>query len=152
MTTAVYGKQYVRFAETVSVNAKENLQFRLLQDFGLSNGGAPTGIYSTKIAAAGGEIIGVNQYSIPAVSDADSVTIPAEPQSSRLATVANSGLLLIEADSVNPPALGTAIQAKVDGTVDDGTAGSPITYGNSEIYVRELVKTGGATFALCSFV
>jgi hypothetical protein len=152
MSEPVYGKQYVRFAETLKVNGKEALQYRLLQDVGIAAGGAATGVYATTINAAGGEIAGVNQYSIPAVNEVDSVTLPAEPQSSRLASVANSGLLLVLSDPINPPDLGGPIFGKTNGTVDDGTVGSPVTFAGGDITVREIVKAGGYTYALCHFV
>lgn len=151
MNEAVYAKQYVRFAESVELTGKEALQHRLVQDAGIAAGVAATGFYGTIIAALGGEVLGVNQYSVPAVLQADSVVLPAEPKASRLAAVANSGLLLIRADEANLPLIGTAVQAKVDGTVDDGTAGAPVTFNGTDIVVREIIQAGGIAYALCSF-
>lgn len=153
----VYGKQLVRFAESLEFDNQEALQMRLVQDVGVAAGAAPTGVYGTKIwfdgvSAGGGEVVGVNQFSIPAVNQADASELAAEPRASRIGSVANSGLLLIEADEVNPPAVGTPINGKTDGTVDDGTNGYLVTYNGGDVLVREVVQIGGTTHVLTSWV
>ena len=152
MSTPVYGKQYVRFAETLVFDDQEALQFRLVQDTGIAAASTPTGVYATTIAA--GEVVGVNQFSIPALATADAVEIDAEPQSSRLGMVANSGLLLIEADATNTPTVGTAIEATPEGLATDGNGGTDvaITYAGGDLLVREVLSIGGTPFVLVHFV
>ena len=90
MASPVYGKQFIRFAETgVVADATALNQFTLVKTSGATE--PPT----LELMAAGGEAFGVLQQDVPAV-DPDKATTLA-----RLGTVATSGLLLVAADNAN---------------------------------------------------
>ena len=88
MATPVYGKQFIRFAETGLVP-----DATALEQFTLVKTAAPvTEPPTLALMAAAGEAFGVLQQDMPAV-DADKATTL-----QRLGTVATSGLLLVAAD------------------------------------------------------
>lgn len=150
---AVYGKQFVRFAETLTVNAKEAGEFRFVQD--INGVTVPlAGIYgtgSTAVPIVAGEIIGVNQYTIPAVADADAVNVPAEPKASRLASVANSGLLLVQCASNHTLVPGEEVKSTTLGLATDQGAIN-ITYAGGKLLAREIITAGPIDYVLISFV
>jgi len=149
---AVYGKQFIRFAETLTVNNKEAGQFRFVQDInGITTPLA--GIYgtgSTAVPIVAGPILGVNQYTIPAVNDVDAVNVPAEPKASRLASVANSGLLLVECASNHTLVPGEAVKSTTLGLATDQGAIN-ITYAGGTLVAREIITAGPVDYVLIAF-
>jgi hypothetical protein len=131
-----YGKQYIRFAETFTADPSV-----AIGEFRCVSGGTAAGT-CTLPGATPTTILGVNQAFIPLFADA--------PASPRLATVATSGLLLIEVDPASAPiaynspllvnaigqasAAGTAVQA--DGTVPT---------------IRDIINIGGRRMVTVSF-
>jgi hypothetical protein len=131
-----YGKQYIRFAETFTADPAVAIgEFRAVR------GGTQQGIV-TLPGSAPTTIIGVNQAFIPLFADA--------PASPRLATVATSGLLLIEVDPAsaaivyNTPLLVNAIgQASASGTAVSADGTIPT--------IREVINIGGRRMVTVSF-
>ena len=104
MATPVYGKQFIRFAETGYVEETDSFeQFTVVAVDALAATEPPT----LAIPQQSGEVFGVIQQDVDAV-DPDKATT-----GQRLGTVATSGLLLVEASATNAPVQGTALE--VDG-------------------------------------
>ena len=131
-----YGKQYIRFAETFTGDPAV-----AIGEFRCVSAGTTQGV-ATLPGATPTTILGVNQAYIPLFADA--------PASPRLATVATSGLLLVEVDpasapiAYNSPLLVNAIgQASASGTAvtADGTVPT----------IREVIDIGGRRMVTVSF-
>jgi hypothetical protein len=131
-----YGKQYIRFAETFTADPSV-----AIGEFRCVSGGTQAGV-CTLPGVTPTTILGVNQAYIPLFADA--------PASPRLATVATSGLLLVEVDpasgviAFNSPLLVNAIgQASSAGTAvqADGTVPT----------IRDIINIGGRRMVTVSF-
>ena len=139
MATPVYGKQFIRFAETGLVpDATALEQFTLVK-----TAAAVTEPPTLELMAAAGEAFGVLQQDMPAV-DADKATTL-----QRLGTVATSGLLLVAADGANLQAQGNALL--VDANGKSSSAGGAVTVAATTPIVRQQVVIGGVAMALVSF-
>ena len=135
----VYGKQFIRFAETgVTEDATALKQFTLVK-----TAAAATEPPTIELLAAGGEAFGVLQQDIPAVDEERAVTLP------RLGTVATSGLLLVEADGANLQTQGDALKADAQGR--SSSAGGAVTVAGTTPIVRQQVVVGGTNMVLVSF-
>jgi len=140
MATPVYGKQYIRFAETGLVPDAVALdQFTLV----IIDAVAATEPPTLAQATAGGEVFGVLQQDVPAV-DADKATTY-----QRLGTVATSGLLLVGADAANLQAQGDPLSVDANGL--SSSAGGAVTANGSAPTVRQQVNIGGVAMVLVSF-
>jgi len=140
MATPVYGKQFIRFAETGLVPDSVALeQFTLVKVDAAVVTEPPT----LDLVVGAGEIFGVLQQDMPAV-DADKATTL-----QRLGTVATSGLLLVSADGANLQPQREAL--KVDGQGRSSSAGAAVTGGATTPIVRQQVVIGGVAMALVSF-
>ena len=139
MATPVYGKQFIRFAETGLVpDATALEQFTLVK-----TAVAVTEPPTLELMAAAGEAFGVLQQDMPAV-DADKATTL-----QRLGTVATSGLLLVAADGANLQAQGAGLL--VDANGKSSSAGGAVTVSSTTPTVRQQVVIGGVAMALVSF-
>ena len=135
----VYGKQYIRFAETgIAENTTTLKQFTLVKA-----GAAATEPPTIELLTGAGEAFGVLQQDIPAVDEERAVTLP------RLGTVATSGLLLVEADSSNLQTQSDAL--KVDAQGRSSSAGGAVTVASTTPIVRQQVVVGGTNMVLVSF-
>ena len=140
MATPVYGKQFIRFAETGLVPDTTALeQFTLVT----INNAAPTDPPTLELMVAAGEAFGVLQQDMPAV-DADKATTL-----QRLGTVATSGLLLVAADAANLQAQNDALLVNANGK--SSSAGGAVTVTATTPIVRQQVVIGGVAMALVSF-
>ena len=140
MATPVYGKQFIRFAETGLVpDATALEQFTLVT----INNAAPTDPPTLELMVAAGEAFGVLQQDMPAV-DADKATTL-----QRLGTVATSGLLLVAADAANLQVQGDPLL--VDGNGKSSNAGGAVTVDSTTPIVRQQVVIGGVAMVLVSF-
>ena len=140
MATPVYGKQFIRFAETGLVPDTTALeQFTLVT----IDNAAPTDPPTLELMVAAGEAFGVLQQDMPAV-DADKATTL-----QRLGTVATSGLLLVAADAANLQVQGDPLL--VDGNGKSSNAGGAVTVDSTTPIVRQQVVIGGVAMALVSF-
>ena len=138
MATPVYGKQFIRFAETGLVEDTSSLsQFTLVKTSGATE--PPT----LALMTGPGEAFGVLQQDVPAV-DADKATTL-----QRLGTVATSGLLLVAADEANMQAQGDALLVDAQGR--SSSTGGAVTVSATTPIVRQQVQIGGVAHALVSF-
>ena len=156
----IYGKQYIRYAETweatTGVQAGSPLS--------TAAGGATIGICEIgelrvvsfasylvpqqpnvaagidSFAAIPGNICGVNQAYMP--------TALAQPYTARQLTVATSGLLLIEATGA-AISLNSALQVNALGQAV--AAGTPVLLDGTSPIIRENVTIGGRRLVLVSF-
>lgn len=147
MASPVYGKQYIRFAETFLVAQGTTVnQFRVVELTGTPGTHPPLQVQQSN----GGASVGVAQYTLndnvpPTGYATDEV---------RLLTVATSGLLLVEADgTLASNDLGTALEVLSDGRASDaGTAGSTaVTVNGTTPIIRDVLNIGGIQYALVSF-
>jgi len=139
MASPVYGKQYIRFAETGLVDEATALeQFTVVK-----TAATATEPPTIEVMGATGEAFGVLQQDVPAVDPDRAVTFP------RLGTVATSGLLLVAADGANLQVQGDAL--KVNATGYSSSAGGAVTVSGTTPIVRQQVVIGGVTMALVSF-
>lgn len=140
MASPVYGKQFIRFAETGLVaDAVALNQFTLVA----VDAAVPTEPPTLAQATGAGEIMGVLQQDVLAV-DADKATTL-----QRLGTVATSGLLLVAADTANLQAQGDALL--VDANGKSSSAGAAVTVAGTAPQVRQVVSIGGVDMVLVSF-
>ena len=141
MATPVYGKQFIRFAETGLVpDATSLTQFRVVAIDETAGTEPPT----LKVSD-GGESFGVLQQDVPAV-DADKATT-----GQRLGTVATSGLLLVEADATSKPTQNVALEVNASGIAVATAAGSAVTVNGTAPIVRQQVMIGGVFHVMVSF-
>jgi len=141
MATPVYGKQYIRFAETGLVPDGTALnQFRVVKIDDAAGTEPPTLLISD-----GGESFGVLQQDVPAV-DPDKATT-----GQRLATVATSGLLLVEADAASKPTQNTALEVNSSGVAVATGSATTVTVNGTSPIVRQQVMIGGVMMVLVSF-
>ena len=140
MATPVYGKQFIRFAETaqVDVTAPAVHQFRVVEVTGATE--PPSIAYP----AAGGEVLGVVQQDIPAVDNDKATTLV------RLATVATSGLLLVEQTGAGDFNNGDLLELGADGAAAVGGTIFPTVNGTTPV-IRQTVQIGGVKMVLASF-
>ncbi len=147
MASPVYGKQYIRFAETFLVAQGTVVnEFRVVELTSSPGSHPPLLVEQSN----GGAAVGVAQYTlndnVPATGFAtDDV---------RLLTVATSGLLLVAADgTLAANDIGTALEVVAGGLASDaGTAGSTaVTVNGTTPIIRDVLDIGGDQYALVSF-
>lgn len=109
MDKPVYGRQLIRFAETVPASNLGTAEIKAHRVVGFNLDGNGELITQAETSGANFASLGVNQFTIPAASD----TSPAV--GSRDASVATSGLLLVEIDSANAPSVGAALTVDTEG-------------------------------------
>jgi hypothetical protein len=140
MASPVYGKQFIRFAETGLVpDAVALNQFTLVA----VDAAVPTEPPTLAQAVGAGEIMGVLQQDVLVVDTDKATTLQ------RLGTVATSGLLLVAADAANLQAQGDALL--VDANGKSSSAGGAVTVASTAPQVRQVVSIGGVDMVLVSF-
>jgi hypothetical protein len=156
----IYGRQYIRYAETWEAAVDAQVGSPLDAAIGTNVGVVEIGelrvvTYVTSagpnIAAAPdalvpanwtGNIVGVNQAYMP--------TALAQPYTARQLTVATSGLLLIEVDPASAPIIiNTQLEVNLLGQAS--AAGLAVLYDGTQPTVRENVNIGGRRLVLVSF-
>lgn len=156
----IYGKQYIRYAETfeaavdvevgspaeafagTTVGVAEVGELRVVTF--VSSAGPNVAAQPDALAPANwtGLISGVNQAYMP--------TALAQPYTARQLTVATSGLLLIEVDPASAAiTINTPLQVNTAGQAV--AAGTAVTLDGTQPFVRENVTIGGRRLALVSF-
>ena len=139
MATPVYGKQFIRFAETGLVpDAVALNQFTMVGIDNAAGTEPPTLVQQT----AAGAMFGVLQQDVPAVDPDKATTLQ------RLGTVATSGLLLIAADGANMIAVGGNLSCDSIGLAS--SAGALVTVDAKTPTVRQHVNIGGVPMVLVS--
>lgn len=149
----VYGKQYIRYAETWEAPVDTEggvvgvVEIGELRCVSYATWAGPNYAAAPDAFAAPGSvntIVGVNQAYMP--------TALAQPYTARQLTVATSGLLLIENDPAAPftgnqlgdqLAINPAGQASLGGTL--------VTLDGTTPMIREIVTIGGRNLVLVSF-
>jgi hypothetical protein len=145
----VYAKQYIRYAETweaaadketAGVGLVEIGEFRAVQY--ATYAGAGKVAAGDAFDAQPDTIVGVNQAFIP--------TALSQPHTARQASVASSGMLLIEVDpTAGTIALNSALEIDLVGrATDDGVA---VTCNGATPLIREVVEIGGRKIAVVNF-
>lgn len=145
----IYGKQYIRYAETweaavdtqggavgtVEIGEMRCVSYAVYAGPGVAAAG-------DAFAAAPTTIVGVNQaYMPPAI---------AQPYTARQLTVARSGLLLVETDPASAViTLNTPLQINLLGQAT--AAGTAVTMDGTTPIVQENITIGGRRMALVSF-
>jgi len=155
----IYGKQYIRYAETYEAAVDAEAGSDLASAAGTTVGVVEIGelrvvTYVTSagpgIAAAAdalatpiGNSLGVNQAYMP--------TALAQPYTARQLTVATSGLLLVEVDPTSGAITNnTQLRVNNEGQAIAG-GGNPVTVDGTEPQVRENINIGGRRLVLVSF-
>lgn len=148
--TPVYGKQYIRFAETCYIPCPVAIpQFTVVSvditGTGTGDAGASIGPTDppTAMVFNGSTAWGVLQQEFNDCS-CDYAT-----DRLRLGTVATSGLLLVNVDPANLQAQGEAL--RVDATGKASSAGVAVLIDNTAPTVRQQVLIGGVNMVLVSF-
>ena len=139
MATPVYGKQFIRFAETgVAKETDAYSQFTLVT----VDSAVPSDIPTLAQATGAGEVMGVIQQDILAVDNDKATTLQ------RLGTVATSGLLLVAAGA-SIQSTGSALKIDANGKSD--SSGGAVTCNGTTPIVRDNVTQGGVEMVLVSF-
>ena len=131
-----YGRQYIRFAETFTGDPSV-----AIGEFRCVSAGSSQGI-CTLPGVTPTTILGVNQAFIPLFADA--------PASPRLATVATSGLLLVEVDPASAP-IAYNSPLKVNAVGQASAAGTTVTADGTTPTVRDVIDIGGRRMVTVSF-
>jgi hypothetical protein len=140
MATPVYGKQFIRFAETALVpDASAIAQFSLVTIDATVPSEPPT----IALMAAAGEAFGVLQQEFNLATSGYATDLL------RLGTVATSGLLLVAADNANLQVQGNALLVDANGM--SSSAGGAVTVDGTTPIVRQQVVIGGVAMVLVSF-
>ena len=136
----VYGKQYIRFAESGRVDTNVAIdQFVLVTIDNAPVTAPPT----AALMAAAGEAWGVIQQKFNLATSGFATDL------NRQATIATSGLLLVQADGANMQAQNDALL--VDANGKSSSAGGAVTQNGTTPVVRQAVQVGGLNYVLVSF-
>jgi hypothetical protein len=156
----IYGKQYIRYAETWEAAVDAEVGSPAAVAAGINVGIVEIGELRvvTYVSSAGpniaaipddlvpanwtGNIVGVNQAYMP--------TALAQPYTARQLTVATSGLLLVEVDPAAAP-ITINTQLQVNGLGQATDTGTAVLYDGTQPTVRENVNIGGRRLVLVSF-
>jgi hypothetical protein len=149
----VYGKQFVRYAETC-IAATDNQAGAVgvveIPEFAVvayaTYAGANKVCVPGNLTAFAGPIAGVNQSYIP--------TSLAQPQTSRQASVATSGSLIVDvsASAVAAFTLNGRLSVGADGkALPTANGGVNVTLDGTTPTIREIVQIGGRKILIVSF-
>ena len=145
----IYGKQYIRYAETWE--AAIDTQGGVVGTVEIGELRAVS--YATWAGpnyAAAGDAFTVAPTTIVGINQAYMPTALAQPYTARQLTVATSGLLLVEVDPASAAiALATQLQVNLLGQAT--AAGTAVTLDGTTPLVRENVTIGGRDLVLVSF-
>jgi len=147
MSTPIYGKQYIRFAETFQVAQGTVVnQFRVVELAAAPGAHPPLLVEQSN----GGASVGVSQFTlndnVPPTGFATDET--------RMLSVATSGLLLVEGDgTLAANDIGTALEVIAGGLASDAATGGSVavTVNGTTPIIRDVLDIGGEQFALVSF-
>lgn len=149
----VYGKQYIRYAETweaATDNQDGDIGVVEIPEFAVVAYAVYAG--ANKVCTPGdltsftGKVVGVNQSYIP--------TALAQPHTARQASVATSGSLIVEvsADAVASFTLNGQLSVGPNGkALPVANGGVNVTMDGTTPLIREIVEIGGRTILLVSF-
>lgn len=147
MSTPIFGKQYIRFAETFQVAQGTAVnQFRVVELAAAPGAHPPLLVEQSN----GGASVGVSQFTL----NDNSPPTGFATDETRMLSVATSGLLLVEGDgTLAANDIGTALEVVAGGLASDaGTGGSTaVTVNGTTPIIRDVLNIGGEQFALVSF-
>jgi hypothetical protein len=145
----IYGKQYIRYAETWEAAVDTQGGAVGVVEIGELRAVSYATWAGPNVAAAGDAftsapltIVGVNQAYMPSAI--------AQPYTARQLTVATSGLLLIEVDPVSA-AIGPNTPLQINLLGQATAAGNAVTLDGTSPFIRENVTIGGRRLVLVSF-
>jgi hypothetical protein len=138
--TPVYGKQYIRFAESGHVKDDQAIDQFVLVTISTAPATEPP---TAALMAAAGEAWGVIQQKFNLSTSGFATDL------NRQATIATSGLLLIQADDGNFQSQNDAL--KVDANGKSSSVGGAVTQDGTTPIVRQRVTVGGLPYVLVSF-
>ena len=136
----VYGKQYIRFAESARVDTNVAIDQFVLVTIDNAPVTAPA---TAALMVAAGEAWGVIQQKFNLATSGFATDL------NRQATIATSGLLLVQADAANLQAQNDALL--VDANGKSSSAGGAVTQDGTTPIVRQQVQVGGLAYVLVSF-
>ena len=145
----IYGKQYIRYAETFE--AATNTQGGSVGTVEIGELRAVSyATYAGPNVAAAGDAFTVAPTTIVGINQAYMPSAIAQPYTARQLTVATSGLLLVEVAPASATiALNTQLQINTLGQAT--AAGTPVFLDGTTPLIRENVTIGGRKLALVSF-
>ena len=145
----IYGKQYIRYAETFEAAVDDEAGNVGVVEVGELRAVSYATWAGPNIAAPGSaftvqptNIVGINQAYMP--------TALAQPYTARQITVATSGLLLVEVDPASA-VINLNTQLRVNALGQASAAGTTVTQDGTTPLIRENVTIGGRRLALVSF-
>ena len=147
----IYGKQFIRYAETwqAAINTESGglgtveigeLRAVAYATFAGPNYAAPPIAFAAPASVT--KIVGINQAYMP--------TALASPHTAHQLTVATSGLLLVEVDPLSA-AIGLDTQLQINTLGQATAAGVPVTLDGTTPLVRENITIGGRKLVLVAF-
>ena len=149
MAAPVYGKQYIRFAESFRVAEGTAVrEFRVVELAGAPGAHPPLLVVESNGA---GSVVGVSQYDVndnvpPTGFATDRV---------RMLTVATSGLLLVSAEAgANVPVagdIGAPLEVNATGQAVTTGAGTAVLVNATAPVIRDVIAIGGEDYVLVSF-
>ena len=143
MAAPVYGRQYIRFADTFQVAQGTAVnEFRVVE-LTAAPGTTPLLVQESN----GGESVGVAQFTmndnVPATGFAT--------DENRMLTVATSGLLLVSNATATATDVGKTLEVNATGQAVADTTGTAVTINGTTPIIREVLTQGGEDFVLVSF-
>jgi hypothetical protein len=154
----IYGKQYIRYAETWEAATNAQVGSPLATAAGTEKGVVEIGelravsylVSAGANVAAAPDAFATFPTTIAGINQAYMPTALAQPYTARQLTVATSGLLLIEVDPASAAiTLNTPLQINQSGQATN--AGTAVTNDGTTPLIREIVNIGGRKLALVSF-
>lgn len=143
MAAPVYGRQYIRFADTFQVAQGTAVnEFRVVE-LTAAPGTTPLLVQESN----GGESVGVAQFTM---NDNDPATGFATDEN-RMLTVATSGLLLVSNATATTADVGKTLEVNGSGQAVADTTGTAVTINGTTPIIREVLTQGGEDFVLVSF-
>lgn len=151
----VYGRQYIRYAETFEApadpqsGAPGTVEIGEFRAVSYATWAGPNFAAAPDAFTVPGDvetIVGINQAYMP--------TALAQPYTARQLTVATSGLLLVEVDpaaTLTDLTLNTQLEINNLGQAVGTGDGTPVTLDGTKPLIREQVGIGGRKFVLVSF-
>jgi hypothetical protein len=146
----IYGKQYIRYAETWEAAVDSQAGTPGVVEIGELRAVSPATWTNSPFVAAVGTYFTIQPTVICGVNQAYMPSALAQPYTARQLTVATSGLLLIEVDPTSAViGLNTALQ--INGLGQATASGTAVTLDATVPTVRENVNIGGRRLVLVSF-
>jgi hypothetical protein len=145
----IYGKQYIRYAETFEAavdtqgGSVGTVEIGELRAVSYATWAGPN-------VAAAGDAFTVQPTSIVGINQAYMPSAIAQPYTARQLTVATSGLLLVEVAPASA-VINLNTQLQINNLGQATAAGTPVLMNGTQPLIRENVTIGGRRLVLVSF-